>query len=175
MHTRWRFTVSTKDHKSIDLPVRADPVQGGFVVNTSSLTAAHLEDSLQGALHGYWGFEKYDGPSFRSVNTRAQAWELAPGDQGALIVGREDVVHLRAGNVACIDRIVLKDPGGKELKAAWRAVNPNEVEVRLPLQAATPGPLTLDSHSIRSDRAAVPRAARLLRGGAHRSLQHPCR
>src|SRR5580704_1382845 len=48
------LTVSTKDHKSLDLPVRADPVQGGFVVNTSSLSAAHLDDSLQGALHGYW-------------------------------------------------------------------------------------------------------------------------
>jgi hypothetical protein len=137
------LTVSTKDHKSLDLPVRADPVQGGFVVNTSSLNAAHLDDNIQGSLHGYWGFEKYDGPSFRLVNTRAQAWELVPGDQGALIVGREDIVHLRAGSVACIDRIVLKDPAGKELKAPWRAVNPNEVEVRLPLQAAAPGPLTL--------------------------------
>jgi hypothetical protein len=137
------FTLTTKDHKSFDLPARADPVQGGFVVNTSSLAAAHLDDNLQGALHGYWGFEKYDGPSFRLVNTRAQSWELAPDDQGALIVGREDVVHLRAGSVACIDRIVLKDPGGKELKAAWRGVSPSEVEVRLPLQAASPGALTL--------------------------------
>ena len=137
------LNLSTKDHKSLDLPVRADPVQGGFVVNTSSLSAAHLDDDIQGSLHGYWGFEKYDGPSFHLVNTRAQAWELVPGDQGALIVGREDVVHLRAGSVACIDRIVLKDPGGKEQKAAWRAVSPNEVEVRLPLQTLAPGALTL--------------------------------
>ena len=136
------LNVSTKDH-SLDLPVRADPVQGGFVVNTSSLSAAHLDDDIQGSLHGYWGFEKYDGPSFRLVNARTQAWELVPGDQGALIVGREDVVHLRAGSVACIDRIVLMDPGGKEQKAAWRAVSPDEVEVRLPLQSLAPGALTL--------------------------------
>jgi hypothetical protein len=137
------LTISTKDHRNLDLPARADPVQGGFVVNTASLNAAHLDDSLQGVLHGYWGFEKYNGPSFRLVNSRAQSWELVPGDQGALIVGREDVVHLRAGSVACIERIVLKDPAGNELKATWRGVNPNEVEVRLPLQAATPGGLTL--------------------------------
>ena len=118
-------------------------MRGGFVVNTASLNAAHLDDNLQGVLHGYWGFEKYDGPSFRLVNARAQSWELAPGDQGALIVGREDVVHLRAGSVACIERIVLQDPAGKELQAAWRGLSPNEVEVRLPLQAATPGALTL--------------------------------
>jgi hypothetical protein len=137
------LSVSTKDHKGLDLPARADPARGGFVVDTSALNAAHPDDSIQGSLHGYWGFEKFDGPRFRLVNTRAQAWELAPNDQGALIVGREDVVHLRAGSVACIERIVLQDPAGKELKAAWKGVEPNEVEVRLPLQAAAPGALTL--------------------------------
>jgi hypothetical protein len=137
------LTVSTKDHKGLDLPARADPARGGFVVDTSALNAAHADDSIEGSLHGYWGFEKFDGPRFRLVNTRTQAWELAPNDQGALIVGREDTVHLRAGSVACIDRIVLKDPAGKELKAAWKGVDSNEVEVRLPLQAVTPGALTL--------------------------------
>ena len=137
------LTVSTKDHKGLDLPARADPARGGFVVDTSALNAAHADDSIEGSLHGYWGFEKFDGPSFRLVNTRAQAWELAPNDQGALIVGREDTVHLRAGSVACIDRIVLKDPAGKELNAGWKGIDANEVEVRLPLQALTPGALTL--------------------------------
>jgi hypothetical protein len=137
------LTVSTKDHKGLDLPARADPARGGFVVDTSALNAAHADDSIEGSLHGYWGFEKFDGPRFRLVNTRTQAWELAPNDQGALIVGREDTVHLRAGSVACIDRIVLKDPAGKELKAAWKGVDSNEVEVRLPLQAVSPGALTL--------------------------------
>jgi hypothetical protein len=137
------LSVSTKDHRSLDLPARADAVQGGFVVNTAALNAAELDDTAQGSIHGYWGFEKYEGPSFHLVNTRTQAWELAPGDQGALIVGREDVVHLRAGSVACIDRIVLKDPAGRELKPTWHGTSPNEVEVRLPLQAANPGTLTL--------------------------------
>jgi hypothetical protein len=137
------LSVSAKDHKTIDLPAKADPAQGGFVVDTSALNGTHLDDNIQGALHGYWGFEKYDGPSFHLVNPRAQAWELAPSDQGALIVGREDIVHLRAGSVACIERVVMKDAAGKELKAAWKGINPNEVEVRLPMQAASPGALTL--------------------------------
>jgi hypothetical protein len=137
------LSVNTKDHKSLDLPVKADPVQGGFIVNTSALNAAELDDSAQGAIHGYWGFEAYEGPGFRLVNTRAQAWELLASDQGALIVGREDVVHLHAGSVACVERIVLKDAAGRELKATWRGVSPNEVEVRLPLQTVNPGAVTL--------------------------------
>jgi hypothetical protein len=38
---------------------------------------------------------------------------------------------------------MLKDPAGKELKAEWKTVSPNEVEVRLPLQEAQPGAMAL--------------------------------
>ena len=38
---------------------------------------------------------------------------------------------------------MLKDPAGKELKAEWKTVKPNEVEVKLPLQESQPGAMTL--------------------------------
>ena len=38
---------------------------------------------------------------------------------------------------------MLKDPAGKELKAEWKRLKPDEVEVKLPLQDAQPGPMTL--------------------------------
>jgi hypothetical protein len=38
---------------------------------------------------------------------------------------------------------MLKDPAGKELKADWKTVKPNELEVKLPLQEAKPGAMTL--------------------------------
>ena len=45
--------------------------------------------------------------------------------------------------MSCIDRIMVRDPAGKELDAEWKAVGSDEVEVKLPLQAAQPGQLTL--------------------------------
>ena len=83
------------------------------------------------------------GPTFRLINARATAWQLAAGDEAALIVGREDTVHLRADDVSCVDSIMLKDPAGKELKAEWKRSKPDEVEVKLPLQESPPGALTL--------------------------------
>ncbi len=77
------------------------------------------------------------------MNAHAKSWELAAGDEDALVVGRQDTVHLQADSVSCIDGIMLKDPAGKELKAEWKTVKPNEVEVKLPLQEATPGAMTL--------------------------------
>ncbi len=128
---------------TIDLPANADAEQGGFVVDTSGLGAVSLGDSVHGALHGDWGFDEYDGPGFQLVNARAQTWRLADGDEAALIVGRQDTIHLRADNVSCIDDVMLRDPAGKELKAEWKPVKADEVELKLPLQAVQPGPLTL--------------------------------
>jgi len=131
------------DGKTVDLPAKADAVQGGYVVDTSALRVAGLGDDLHALLRGRWGFESYDGPGFRLTNSRAVTWESAAGDAAALIVGRQDTVHFRADSVSCIDGIMLKDPAGKELKAEWKNIKPNEVEVTLPLQEATPGAMTL--------------------------------
>jgi len=131
------------NNRSVDLPVHADAQQGGLVVDTAALGSANLGDSVQGSLHGYWGFDAYEGPSFQLVNSRPQSWQLTDGDQEALIVGRQDTIHLKAESVSCMDDVMLKDPAGKELKAEWKAVKPDEVELKLPLQATQPGSLTL--------------------------------
>ena len=135
--------VTGKSGEVIDLPASADATQGGFVIDTSPLANASLEDRFQGSLHGYWGFEKFDGPGFQLVNTNAQSWSPLALDDGSLIVGRDNTIHLQAGSVACVDRIMAKDPSGKELRVQWTPVKSNEVEIKLPLQQAEPGALTL--------------------------------
>jgi hypothetical protein len=137
------LSLSGKDGKSIDLPATADAVQGGYVVDTAALHSASLGDSVHASLQGYWGFERYRGPSFVLMNAHSKTWELAAGDEDALVVGRQDTVHLRADSVSCVDGIMLKDPAGKQLKADWKSVRPNEIEVKLPLQEASPGAMTL--------------------------------
>lgn len=135
--------VTSKNGEVIDLPATADATQGGFVVDTSPLVTASLADRFKGSLHGHWGFERFDGPGFQLVNTHSQAWAPASADDSSLIVGRANTIHLQAGSIACIDRIMVKDPSGKELRVDWSAVKANEVEINLPLQQAQPGPLTL--------------------------------
>jgi hypothetical protein len=158
--------VLAKDGKAIDLPATADAAQGGFVIDTSPLAATGLADRFQGSLHGYWGFEKFDGPGFQLVNSQSQPWTPSSADDGSLIVGRDNTIHLQAGSVACIDRIMVKDPTGKELQVVWSPVKANVVEVSLPLQQAEPGALTLlvsqygakDPHSV--ELRAYPEAGR---------------
>ena len=137
------LSLAGKDGKSIDLPARADAEQGGFVVDTTALGKAQLGDSVHASLHGYWGFETYAGPAFQLVNSHAQSWAVDAKDDGTLIVGREGTIHLQSASVSCVDNIMLKDPAGKELTAEWKPVKPNEVEIKLPLQQAEPGALSL--------------------------------
>jgi hypothetical protein len=137
------LSLSGNDGKSIDLPATADAVLGGYVVDASSLHSARLGDSVHASLQGYWGFERYHGPGFLLMNAHAKTWELAAGDEDALVVGRQDTVHLQADSVSCVEGITLKDPAGKELTTDWKTVKPNELEVKLPLQGAKPGAMTL--------------------------------
>ena len=136
------LSLTGSDGKTFELPAKADAEQGGFVVDTSGVGAASLGNIVHGELKGDWGFESFDGPPFQLVNAREESWRLA-ADESAAIVGREDTIHLQANSVSCIDRIMVRDPAGKELEAEWKAVRPNVVEVKLPLQAAQPGELTL--------------------------------
>jgi hypothetical protein len=137
------LSLTGQDGKTIDLPATADAAQGAYIVDTSALHSAALGDSVHASLQGYWGFERYHGPGFVLMNARVKGWELAAGDEDSLVVGRQDIVHLQADSVSCVDGIMLKDPAGKELKAEWKAVKPNELEVKLPLQDAKPGAMTL--------------------------------
>lgn len=135
--------VTGKNGSVIDLPATADAAQGGFVVDTSSLQTASLEDRFEGSLNGYWGFEKFAGPGFQLVNSQSQSWAPASPADESLTVGRDNTIHLQAGSVACIDRIMVKDPSGKELRVEWSPVKANEVQLNLPLEQAQPGPLTV--------------------------------
>jgi hypothetical protein len=137
------LSLTEKDGSVVDLAAQADARLGGFVVDTSALATTALSDGVRGSLHGYWGFEKYDGPSFQLVSAPAQNWQLASTGQGALIIGREDTVQLQAGSISCIAGVTLKDSSGRELKADWTAVNPGAVELKLAMQQASPGALTL--------------------------------
>ena len=131
------------DGKTVEVPAKADPQLGGFLIDTKALGTVAVGDHVRATLQGYWGFDKYNAPSFELVNVHNQSWALATQDEGALIVGRDKTVRLQAGNVTCLDNVMLKGEDGTEHAAEWKQVKPNEVEVTLPLQSAKPGAMTL--------------------------------
>ncbi len=124
---------------SADLPVTAQAAQGGFAVTVNSMATANRDPEAEGTLRGYWGFESFEGPSFHLRNAHPTTWILGTDDQSALVVGREDSVHLESVGAACVEKLSVTNELGEELKAIWKQTKPDELEVNIPLKDQTDG------------------------------------
>ena len=135
--------VEAKSGSAIDLPAKPDPMRGGFLVQTAPLQSADLDGEVTGILRGSWGFHPFDGPRYRLRTSRPAQWIVASKDASALIVGREDTLHLQSPDACCVSGVKLNDDQGKELETEWKASKPDELEVKVPLQKANAGSVTM--------------------------------
>jgi hypothetical protein len=94
-------------------------------------------------LRGKWGFDNWEGPRFRLHAVEPGKWSLVGGDQSALVVGREDTLHLEGESSLCVERVEAQ-VGGKEVTLAWKSPKPELLEVAVPMRDAAPGPVTLE-------------------------------
>ncbi len=134
----------SKTGKAFDLPAHADASRGGFVVDTHGLKKSDLDSEMSGTLRGYWGFDAFDGPTFHLQSSHPVKWTVASTDRSALIVGREDTLHLESNAATCVDEITVRDAAGKKLDSSWKLSKPEEVEVKISLKDATPGAATME-------------------------------
>lgn len=136
--------VETKSGQSIDLPANPDAERGGFVVPTHALESAELDGEVTGTIRGQWGFRSFDGPRYRLRTSHPAQWIVASKDASALIVGREDTLHLQSQDACCVSEVSLKDEQGKLLTTEWKNTKLDELEVKVPLQKASAGWVTME-------------------------------
>jgi len=133
----------TKSGQPLDLPAVADAARGGFVIDTNGLRPGDLTPRAEGTLRGSWGFQPFAGPSFKLRSSHSADWTLPESEQSALILGRQDVIHLRSDAACCVDHVTVKAQDGKVLQANWKAVKPDELEIRVPLQEVAASSVTI--------------------------------
>jgi hypothetical protein len=126
----------------IDLSVQPDPSLGGLVLDHPAPLLA--ESDLTGVLRGKWGFDNWEGPRFRLHSAQPGKWTVTPSDQSALVVGREDTLHIEDENALCIDKIEAQIGAIKPSKLVWKSPKPEQLEVTVPLKDAKPGPINLE-------------------------------
>jgi hypothetical protein len=131
--------VEGKSGTAIDLPAVADAAKDGFVIDTRALHAGQLDQEAKGTLRGHWGFEPFDGPSFQLRSAHSAKWVIPPADRNAVIVGRDDSIHLESSAAACVEKISVATAGGEELKTIWKPAKKDELELQLPLTDQTAG------------------------------------
>jgi hypothetical protein len=135
--------LKNKSGQEINLPATADPARGGFVIDVQKLHAATLDRDISGRLRGYWGFQIFDGPSFDLRNAHSMGWTIPSDDRTALVVGRNNSIHLQSEDASCVEDILVRDEQGKDIKTTWKPLKPGELEVQVPLKNETAGRVTI--------------------------------
>jgi hypothetical protein len=136
--------IHNKEGKSVEVPVKADASRGGIVVDGTLPKLEGLGAEVSGTLHGSWGYESFEGPTFELRNASAAAqWKLSAEDQSALVVGREDTFHLHSEIAACLEDITIKNEHDKPAKISWKRIAPDDIEVKVSLASEDPGKATL--------------------------------
>jgi hypothetical protein len=138
-----KLRVKTKNGP-VEVPVKADSSLGGLVLEHP--VPLPSESELTGVLHGKWGFDDWEGPSFHLRAAQSGRWTLAASDKSALVVGRDDTLHIEGDSSLCVDSVEKMDASGNPLKLAWKPTKPGVLEITVPMKDATPGPVTLDIH-----------------------------
>lgn len=128
---------------AVDLPALPDPSRGGFVIDTQSVSAHRWQEELTGTIRGTWGFRPFDGPRFHLRASQPSQWIVESKDASALIVGREDILHLKSSSTCCVSQVLMKDES-KTTPLEWKAggaEQPDELTVKVPLQISAAGTL----------------------------------
>jgi hypothetical protein len=125
----------------LDLPVVPVPSMGGLVFEHPAPKLPGGD--LTGVLRGKYGFDDWEGPRFHLYSPQAGKWTLASGDQSALVVGREDTVHVEGESSLCVERVEEQPATGNAVKLTWKSSKPESMEVAVPMKDGAPGPVTL--------------------------------
>jgi hypothetical protein len=132
----------------IDIPLAVDLPNGGFTLQ--SAVPPLPESEVTAELRGKWGFDTFAGPKFRLSAPRDGGWAIAGGDQNALIIGRDDALHLQGEGAACVEKVeaTLPEEGrhAAPIALTWKPTKADQIEATVPLKDAAPGKVTIAVH-----------------------------
>ena len=137
-----------------DIPVRAESTRGGLIA-TGPLPALP-QGAFTAVLRGKWGFDDWEGPRFHLVSAVPDKWSVASADQSALVVGREDKLHIQGESAQCVFRIDLRQNSSSARTVPFKAAGSDQLELSVPLENATPGVVTLEIHQHGSGKTEKP-------------------
>jgi hypothetical protein len=123
-----------KDGRAVDMPVVARADRGGYVF-ASPFRPANFKGSVTVRLHGFWGFERFDGPEFAVEFPDNESWQVAPGQR--LITGQKNRLLVKGTSSSCVKNISVQFPSGRSVAAPWQAQDGDFLSIDIPLSDLT--------------------------------------
>ncbi|WP_174241289.1 hypothetical protein [Granulicella sp. L46] len=123
-----------------ELPLSADPAQGGLVVDkdkkreplrpneplkatpTASKTPAKAGNptdlTVTGTVRGYWGFDAFEGPTVTVQQVAGKDWKIVGNTQ--LLAGQDNKLTLTGQGTGCIQHIALSSDKAKDVDVSFK-------------------------------------------------------
>lgn len=121
--------------RTLDVPVKARPDLGGYVW-AGAIPAGAPKGAATAQLHGFWGFDPFDGPQFDLQFPSDTGWSA--DESAPLAVGRDNKVMLSGPAPACVESISLRSGNAPSWPIAWTMADDGRIAMTLPLRE-TPG------------------------------------
>ena len=150
-HMMLRLT--NKDGEVMNIPVVARADRGGYVLDPSA-HPTKFAGSVSARLHGFWGFDAFDGPEFAVQFPQEEGWQVEKGQ--SLIIGQKNRLEVKGSAFACVRNVSIQLPNGRSMDASWRAQDDGIMSIDLPLSELTvPGDVKISIQSFGAERAPV--------------------
>jgi hypothetical protein len=158
--------LNRKDHPK-DIPLTPDAFEGGLIeakeptrrplqeqnapAQTKDVKLGSPGDvTVTGTIGGYWGFDRFDGPTVTLQQIDGKDWKIVAKDP--LMAGQDAKFTLDGNGTACVDKIQLANDGGNgkdrnvDFKPATDDGKPKKDELALDvsLKEVKPGGYSLE-------------------------------
>jgi len=123
-----------------DIPLKPDAYEGGLMVTQADKreklaegkedakpqdTAASAAKSgsatdltITGTVHGYWGFDNFDGPTVTLQQVDGKDWKIVDNTQ--LLAGQDNHFTLKGDATACVQHITLTNGKDKDVDITFK-------------------------------------------------------
>ena len=150
-----------------DLPLVADPGEGGLVVAKekkreplkpneplkASPTAAKspakvgnaTDLTVTGTIRGYWGFDAFEGPTLTVQQVAGKDWKIVGNTQ--LLAGQDNKLTLTGNAIGCVEKVALSSEKAKDVDVTFKPdpdkEKKNTLALDVSLKSVQPGGYSL--------------------------------
>ena len=134
-------SIAPASGKAIDIPVEAKADRGGYVFRNERELPGNLAGPTKATLHGFWGFQQFQGPAFEVQFPVREP--LRPAEDTALTPGRDNAVTLAATAPACVESVSVSHGKSAPKPVSWQVQGERTLAITVPVSTAEAGDLVL--------------------------------
>jgi hypothetical protein len=134
-----------------DLPLSADAFEGGLVIGkdekreqlkvgeksgpkTEGKAASSTDLIVSGSIHGYWGFDSFDGPTVNLQQVGGKDWKIIDGQK--LMAGQDNKLTLKGDGTACVQHVALASEKDKDVDVNFKPADGKDAKDTLALDVS---------------------------------------